>query len=74
MRSKFKLFIFLSLLITCISALPAFAKHKNSSTSIEDKMSSSGRLAARVRKAMQAKIAVSISISISTAALYFLSC
>ena len=53
MRPKVKLFIFLTLLISCITALPAFARYKNSPNSIEDKMSSSGRLAARVRKAME---------------------
>ena len=53
MRPKFTLFVFLTLLVTFLTAQPLFAAHKNSTNSIEDKMSSSGRLATRVRRAMK---------------------
>jgi hypothetical protein len=53
-RSKFPFLLCLTLFATFFATLPLFAAHKNSRNSIEDKMSASGRLAVRVRKAMQA--------------------
>ena len=53
-RPKFLFLLCLTLFATFFTTLPLFAVHKNSRNSIEDKMSSSGRLAVRVRKAMEA--------------------